>query len=287
MIDLGGTTAMHLRVVTLNVWNDEGDPRRTKVINAELRRLDPDLVALQEVLRTPDFDQLAALVDGTGLHTTHEAQVLPPPEPKFERYGGNAIASRWPHRVVETLDLPGTVAVDAPWRTLAALVPLPDLGELLVITPTISYQLEGEAVRERQAMAIADLDARHRTALPTIIAGDFNATPDSASIRYLTGRQSLDGHSVHYHDAWAVAGSGDGYTWSADNPNATQDIEALVRQPDHRRRIDYVFVGSPYAHRKAYARIRAAALAFDKPTGDVWPSDHFGLAVDLDVGLLT
>jgi len=34
------------------------------------------------------------------------------------------------------------------------------------------------------------------TELPTIIAGDFNATPDAASIRYLAGRQSLGGRSV-------------------------------------------------------------------------------------------
>jgi pyridoxal-dependent decarboxylase-like protein len=30
---------MHLRVVTFNVWNTEGDPRRSKLINGELRRL--------------------------------------------------------------------------------------------------------------------------------------------------------------------------------------------------------------------------------------------------------
>jgi hypothetical protein len=30
-----------VRVVTLNVWNLEGDPRRQNVINAEVRRLDP------------------------------------------------------------------------------------------------------------------------------------------------------------------------------------------------------------------------------------------------------
>lgn len=51
-------------------------------------------------------------------------------------------------------------------------------------------------------------------ALPTIIAGDLNAGPDAASVRFLTGRQSLSGRSVHYHDAWPVAGDGPGHTWS-------------------------------------------------------------------------
>ncbi len=49
---------MHLRVVTFNIWNEEGDPRRFEVINRELRRLAPDLVALQEVVSTPERNQL-------------------------------------------------------------------------------------------------------------------------------------------------------------------------------------------------------------------------------------
>jgi hypothetical protein len=47
---------MHLRVVTLNVWNAEGHPRRLDVVNGELRRLNPDLIAFQEVIA--DFDVL-------------------------------------------------------------------------------------------------------------------------------------------------------------------------------------------------------------------------------------
>jgi len=90
---------------------------------------------------------------------------------------------------------------------------------------------EAEAARERQVVALTDLDARHRNALPTIIAGDLNATPQAASMRYLTGLQSLGGRSVCYHDAWAVAGDGPGYTWTVDNPNAQSVIDQIVRQP--------------------------------------------------------
>jgi endonuclease/exonuclease/phosphatase family metal-dependent hydrolase len=104
-----------------------------------------------------------------------------------------------------------------------------------------------------------------------------------ASIRCLTGRQSLAGRSVLYHDAWAVAGDGPGHTWTADNPNAATVIDQIVGQPDHRRRIDYVLVGSWDAHPGAGCRIEAAALAFDQPTDGVWLSDHFGVVVDLDL----
>jgi len=89
---------------------------------------------------------------------------------------------------------------------------------------------------------------------------------------------------VLYHDAWSIAGDGPGWTWLADNPVANQTIDQIVRQPGHRRRIDYVFVGSWHAHPDAHCRVESARLAFDRPTDGVWPSDHFGVLADLDIG---
>jgi endonuclease/exonuclease/phosphatase family metal-dependent hydrolase len=275
---------MHLRVLTLNIWNEEGDPRRFDLLNQELRRLDPDFVALQEVVYTPERNQIDKLLDGMDLYSTHQVQVMAETPPGVDRYGGNAIATRWPHRVVEALDLRLSDAADVPWCTLAASVSLPGEGDLLFIAPTTSWRLNTESAHERQVVALTDLDARHRRTLPTIIAGDFNATPDAASIRYLGGLQSIGGRSVHYHDAWAVAGEGPGYTWTVDNPNAKSVIDQIIRQPHHRRRVDYVFVGSWHAHPHAHCHIRAATLAFDQPIDGVWASDHFGVVVDLEVG---
>jgi len=163
-------------------------------------------------------------------------------------------------------------------------VPIPGEGDLLFIGATAAWRPEAESVRERQAIALTDLDARHRQVLPTIIAGDFNAAPDAASIRFLSGLQSIGGHSVHYHDAWAVADSGPGHTWAVDNPNARSEIDKIIRQPNYRRRIDYVFVGSWHAHPKAHCHVQAATLAFDQPIDGLWASDHYGVVVDLEVG---
>ncbi|WP_211261406.1 endonuclease/exonuclease/phosphatase family protein [Pseudonocardia acaciae] len=272
---------VRLRVLTVNVQNGAGDPRRTGILADGLRRLEPDVVAFQEVLGR---DQLDGLLDGTGLsHRTHQADVLAYEPPFADRYGGNAVASRWPHRVVEVLDQRKAGAPDVPWCTLAAAVEVPSLGEMLFIATTASWRLDAEAARERQALALVDLDARHRRELPTVIAGDLNASPDASSIRYLTGRQSLNGLSACYHDAWEVAGSGAGHTWSVDNAAGRAEIDAVVRQPGHRRRIDYVLVGSWHSHPRASARVRSATLAFDTPVDGVWPSDHYGVLVDLDV----
>jgi endonuclease/exonuclease/phosphatase family metal-dependent hydrolase len=275
---------MRLRVVTLNIWNEQGDPGRIALINRELRELEPDLVALQEVVHTEQRSQLDAVLAGTGLRGTHQSQTSAVIPPYAADYGGTAIATRWPHRVVEVADLRMSDALDVPWFAIAALVPLPGLDDVLFLAPTNSWRLSAESARERQAVTLTDLDARHRTGLPTIIAGDFNAAPDAASMRYLTGRQSLGGRSVCYHDAWEIAGDGPGHTWVIDNPNAGKEIGAIVRQPEHRRRIDHVLVGSWDAHPDAYCRVTAARLVFNRPTDGIWPSDHFGVLADLDIG---
>jgi len=274
---------MRLRILTLNVQNTEGDDRRIDLINREVRRIAPDLVALQEVAGTSGADQLTRILTGTDLHGTHQADVLAYSPPWADEYGGTAVATRWEHRIVETLDPRTADAQDVPWCTLAARLSLPGVGDMLFIATTASWRLDAEAARERQAVALSDLDARHRGPLPTIIAGDLNAAPDAASIRYLTGRQSLGGRSVHYHDAWTVAGDGPGHTWTVDNPAARPEIDKLVGQPEHRRRIDYVFVGSWHAHPQASCRLRSATLAFDHAIDGLWVSDHFGVLVDVDV----
>jgi endonuclease/exonuclease/phosphatase family metal-dependent hydrolase len=66
---------MQLRVVTLNVWNTEGDPSRLEKINQELRRLDPDLIAFQEVVQTADAKSLDTLLGGLDLQRTHQADM--------------------------------------------------------------------------------------------------------------------------------------------------------------------------------------------------------------------
>lgn len=274
---------MRLRVLTFNVQHDAGHSRRTSLLNRELQRLAPGLVALQEVCYPDQWDQLAELVADTGLNTTHQADVLGYVPPLAEQYGGTAVATRWPHRVVQVVGQPQIEATDLHWWTLAVSVQLPDLGELLFITPTSAWRLDAEAARERQALDVTDLDARHRAVLPTIIAGDFNATPQAASIRYLSGLQTLSGRSAHYHDAWAVAGDEPGYTWSEDNAAAAVEIDEVVQQRGHRVRIDYVFVGSAPAHPRARARIVAAQLVGDRPVDGVWLSDHAGVLVDLDI----
>jgi hypothetical protein len=67
-------------------------------------------------------------------------------------------------------------------------------------------------------------------------------------------------------------------------PPVRAGIDQIVRQPEHRRRLDYVFVGSWHAHPNAHSHIQQAALAFDALVDGVRVSDHYGVVIDLDIG---
>ncbi|OLF15452.1 endonuclease/exonuclease/phosphatase [Actinophytocola xanthii] len=245
-----------MRVLTLNIQHDAGDQRRLPLLNRELRRLRPHLVALQEVRE----HQLPVLLAGTDLrHTTHQSALI-----RTTDVGGSVVATRWPHRVVDSMERREN---NAHWWLLAVTVTVPARGDLLFVTGSTPWEPSAEWAREHQARELVALIARHPTPLPPVVAGDLNAAPDSASIRHLT---------AHLRDAWATAGQGAGHTWTVDNPLAAAEIARLIGDPTHRRRIDYVLAGRE-------ARVRSATLVANHPVDGVWLSDHFGVLADLDL----
>ena len=111
------------------------------------------------------------------------------------------------------------------------------------------------------------------------MAGDLNAHPDAASIRYWTGAQSLNGTSVCYRDAWATLHPNEpGHTFTPEN-TLTVTAEDGIWELEPGRRIDYILVRctghGPTLHIGTCQRI------FDQPTAGVWASDHFGVTADL------
>jgi len=135
-------------------------------------------------------------------------------------------------------------------------------------------------VREKQALATAhfveDL-VSDRPDLPVVLLGDFNADPDASSIRFLRGKQSLDGTSVSYEDAWeAVHAEEPGHTFSPRNP-----LVGLGQVPLERgRRIDHIMTrGGPHG---PLLNVAACRLVLDQPVDGVWASDHFGVLADLE-----
>ncbi|MHA6630496.1 hypothetical protein ACU61A_34090 [Pseudonocardia sichuanensis] len=83
-------------------------------------------------------------------------------------------------------------------------------------------------------------------------------------MRFWTGRQSLDGTSVCYHDAWeSVHGDEPGHTFTPENPLVRAGGMRLVRG----RRIDYVLVrGGSHG---PTLQVRSCERALVEPIGGV------------------
>jgi endonuclease/exonuclease/phosphatase family metal-dependent hydrolase len=262
-----------MRVATLNLWVMNGAwEERSAALRAGLRELSPDVIGFQEVIKDEQHDTATEIV-GPDYEVRHQATGL--------LGDGNcaAVASRWPITGWYEVDLQlGPSTADFPATTQIAELDAPE--PLLFVNHLPSWKPQLEHARERQTVAamrrVEELVAerpRH-----VVLAGDLDATPDAASIRFLRGLQSLDETSVYYHDAWERANPGDpGHTFTTRNPLMTQDTVVRVETS---RRIDYIFVRCD--ERGPTLSIRRCALIFDRPVDGVWATDHFGLVADLD-----
>ena len=272
------TSSGEVRVATLNLWGRHGawDKRRSVLIDG-FRELLPDLVAFQEAIVGNGYDQVTDLL-GAGYHVVHQAG-------RSEDGTGAAIASRWPLGEVREADWHVTARVDPAhgWIGSVAVAEIfaPDpVGALLFVHHKPSWQWGFEHERELQAVAAArfveelvDQRSQH-----VVLAGDFDAVPDAASIRFWSGRQALSGTSVCYRDAWESTHPGDpGHTFTPRNPLVAGGEMPL----ELGRRIDYVFVRC--GDHGPTLDVSACARIFDEPVDGVWASDHFGVVADLTV----
>ena len=263
------------RLLTFNVLTRQSaaGEQRQEVARRLMAGLHADVVALQEVTRGSGFDQAADLlgpdftiVDLPGWTADHE---------------GECLATRWPVEATFELDLGLTARAGSPARACAVAIEvvIPPVGRLLAVHHKGTFELDREHVREQQALATArfveELVAE-RPDLPVVLLGDFNAGPDAASLRFLTGRQSLEGVSVRYEDAWeAVHPDDPGHTFTPINPLVRAGQMPLERG----RRIDHILIRSgPHGPALDVADCR---LTFDLPLDGVWASDHFGVLAEL------
>jgi endonuclease/exonuclease/phosphatase family metal-dependent hydrolase len=260
-----------MRVLTLNIWNVSGDWRaRRGAIVAVVRRCEPDVVCLQEVVESDRGNQAQWLAEALGGWSL--AYGGTPYGPNEGLRFGNAILSRRPIEATAHADLPFVPEAGEGQR----LVLHARTGGVDVYCTHLAWQLHDAALRERQVRALVrfvEETTDPAAAVGPVVAGDFNAEPDATAIRYLCGLATLEGTSTYFQDAWRLAGDGGpGLTWSNANPHAALDAE-----PD--RRLDYVFSG--FHGRSAAGRPLACRVVADAPVDGVWPSDHFGVLADL------
>ncbi|BCJ47317.1 hypothetical protein GCM10010168_70940 [Actinoplanes ianthinogenes] len=261
-----------LRIMTVNLLAPEHArwDRRRPVLRAGIARWRPDVIALQEVA----VGEVAELL-GESYHVVHHSQ-------RSSDGVGAAFASRWPVTSVREIDLRVTDRVDLPWSAaVIGEIEMPSpIGPVVFVHHKPAWQAGYAAERESQAVACArgvEEQVAGR-AVHVVLAGDFDDEPDSASVRFWTGKQSLHGISVAYRDAWAAAHPTDpGHTFTPVNPLVRSGEMSL----ESGRRIDYVMVRCG-VHGPTLD-VADCRLAFAEPVDDIWASDHFGVVADLTV----
>ncbi|MFE9407137.1 endonuclease/exonuclease/phosphatase family protein [Streptomyces sp. NPDC006530] len=239
-----------MRAVTLNIWGrGSAWRRRLPLIRAELVRLVPDVVGLQEVWRSGSRCQAERIADDLGYHVTYARAA-------WRGWGsqGNALLTRVPVERYEVLPLP-TAGVE-PRSVLCA-----EVGSMTVLVTHLTWEWEHTRIRQRQVRFLAELAAR-QAGREVLVLADLNAAPDTEEIRWLTGRM---------RDAWADGGEGPGHTYTPDN-----DFARKAREPA--RRIDFVLTDGQLRADSAELAFTKAARAGRRP---LWPSDHFGVVCDL------
>jgi len=250
------------RIATLNIWHDSGPwPERLSLIRREIERLQPDVLGLQEVLRTlgageatPETCQALAIANG--YHVAYAPAA--PRDGTGPVWQGNAVLSRWPIREQRAFPLPGADVAE-PRALLYTLIEAPH-GDLPVFTTHLAWEPQHGPLRLRQVEYVAA--QIEKLAPAAVLVGDFNAEPGSAELKHLA--------DAGFVDAWADGTPGftfdraNGYAREADEPSC---------------RIDYVLL------RGSGATATGARLVFTEPSragsAPVWPSDHFGVVAEV------
>lgn len=272
-----------LRVLTYNLLHDGGWSgffesgthleERLEMTIQELRRLQPDIIALQEASvsrkhgNVPQriaealgyqmvFEPATQHISGIGLLDRLITAAI-----GFKE--GPAILSRYPIATSEVYDLPRCQRRLDPRILLRAEINAPD-GPVQVFS---AHTSRGD---DCQLERVGELFRKHQATGRAILMGDLNTGEQSL---VLTGWQKESG----FIDVFRVANPGvsGGTVW--------QNI--YVEWPTTDRRVDFIFLpdggtgNSPVVH--------SSTLAFDQPgrlpNGDaLWPSDHRGVLADIE-----
>jgi endonuclease/exonuclease/phosphatase family metal-dependent hydrolase len=280
-----------MRLLTVNLlhggylpWLREDRARtaaRLELLAAELARLRPDVIAVQEALVASRPGAVAAWLAGRlgyGVRfATANPLVVPPP-----------VSTRIPPAVRDAVNRAIASALDFT-EGLAVLTPLPVLAHAAHELPRARFVLENRiALRvriaapegpvdvwnahltraagghHRQAAHLARLVVRESAGVAALLLGDFNHDDTAPGVRALLAAGFRDAHRE-------LHGAAPGLTaWQrVDAPDGTV-----------RHRVDYCLLAPGTALRPAASRV-----VLDRPGrfagGPLWPSDHYGVLTEV------
>ncbi len=258
-----------VKVLTWNLWWRFGPwEARSAAILASLKKIDADIICLQEVWDDGHRNFAKEIADALGFYFIYAPGAKP-----NNIFMGNAILSRWPVLRSEITNLHEPKGAEETRVAVFAEIDGPR-GKIPVFCTHLHWQMHHSHIRQQQVVELTRFIDRMRPwKFPPVLCGDFNADPQSDEIRMLTGQTSCPTKNLVFHDAWAfLHANRNGFTWDNQNPYVAEEFE-----PD--RRIDYVFVGWPRA--KGAGHIVGCKLVATASVDGVQPSDHYGVLAEL------
>src|SRR6266508_5418101 len=248
---------MILRIATLNLeQNQKCWEARRELIVAQLRELNPDIWALNEIhlpSQTGRWLQHAATkVIGTKYTLLQQSKAG-----AESRAQAEGLLTRYP--VIETANL------DYQSHNCVALAARFEIdGRLLdvYVTHLIAARVEDSARQFQVGQLLEWIHTRDDSDF-SVVCGDFNAAPDQPSIRLMSAA----------------------YRPTQTQPTAFTPLSEPGGTPTHPewqrfdRCIDYIWVSQSI-------KVQASGLCFNQPAKDnpnLWPSDHVGVWADLAI----
>jgi endonuclease/exonuclease/phosphatase family metal-dependent hydrolase len=245
-----------LHVATLNILNlADRWPERLPLLLADMASLQPDVMALQEVVYVMQQDRLVGAA-GEGRYQAVRGWAG---RPEY----GNSLLVREPLAAadVERLDLGDQRAAHR------AIIDLPGGGHIVVVVAHLHHLVPDDAIRLEQTTRLLTWVEDAPAADAQIVMGDFNARPASEPWQQMV--------AAGFRSAYAsVHGADPATTWPSGLQAPAMDTDG---QPGC---LDYIWL-------RGRVTATAARLVFDRPDPEdptLFPSDHVGISAHLEVG---
>ena len=240
-----------VKIATLNLYHDKDDwpARRVQIVEA-FKRERPDVIALQEVIQREELANQAEWLAGQLGYAWHFVSVDPPGKPM--RYG-NAILTRHPIllrgeqrlRPLDDSRTVGLLRIDLQGRALNVYV------------THLHWTDQGGAIRTQQVADLVRYIAATSDGIPSIVAGDFNATAESPELAALR-EGYIDTYGSQHPEADAVS-------------STTLNLKYFAP-----KRIDHVFY-----QRGEFTPVSSWIIFNRADANGTWASDHYGMLVNL------
>jgi endonuclease/exonuclease/phosphatase family metal-dependent hydrolase len=246
-----------LHVATLNIRNlADRWAERQSLIYADMAALQPDVLALQEVVYVMQQDRLIGAA-GEGKYESVRGWAG---RPEY----GNALLIRSPLVAADydRIDLGRNRSA-----IRVVLIALPDGARVVVAVTHLHHLGPDEAERDEQARLLLEWLDQAPAHGGLVVMGDFNADPLEPAYARIIG--------AGFRSAYLEAnGAEPAVTWPSGIQAPDIDTDGVPEC------LDYIWV-------RGAIRVDDCRLVFDRPAVDdttLYPSDHLGLSARLVVG---